>query len=147
MKTFTVFAMNTVIRDSMTALRRKQRSHSKSFVLGNDTSTNLRPSDKFSKEQMHRAEQVKIMHNSLQHISDDKLIAALTYGTIVGSVLTPRDVYTARRLFGPCLACAAGRTKNPHYTASENEPARAVGDVVHADRYILNTETIGGNKC
>jgi hypothetical protein len=47
----------TVNRDSMTALRSKQRSHSKSFVLGNDTCTNSRSSDKFSKEQMHKAEQ------------------------------------------------------------------------------------------
>jgi hypothetical protein len=68
----------TVNRDSMMALRSKQRSHSKSFVLGNDTSTNSRSSDKFSKEQMHRAEQVKIMHNSLQHISDDMVKCQVT---------------------------------------------------------------------
>jgi hypothetical protein len=86
------------------------------------------------------------MHNALQHINDDKLTSALTYRTIVGSVLTPLDVHNARRLSGPCLACAAGRTRRPHYMVLENEPAQAVGDVVHADIYILNTETIGGNK-
>jgi hypothetical protein len=86
------------------------------------------------------------MHNALQHISDDKLISALNYGTIVGNTLTSRDVHTARSVFGPCLACAAGKTRRPNYSASDNEPAQGVGDIVHAGIYISNTTTIGVNK-
>jgi hypothetical protein len=116
------------------------------MIGSEEGSTHSRATNALSKEQLNRAEQVKIMHNALQHISDDKLISALTCNTIVGSILTPRDFHNARRLFRPCLACVAGRTRRSHYTTSENETAQAVGDVVHAEIYILNTETIGGNK-
>jgi hypothetical protein len=39
-----------------------------------------------------------------------------------------------------------GKTRHPHYSASDNEQAQRVGDIVHADIYILNSTTIGGNK-
>ena len=97
-----------------------------------------------SSEQKKRAGDVRILHAAMYHISDKKLCDALTFGTIVGTSLTARDVKNAQRLFGPCLACKAGKTKRPGYTSSENEPAEKVGDVVHADIYALDKETIGG---
>jgi hypothetical protein len=101
----------TIDRHHIKVLQQKKNTQSKSFMIGSEEgSTHSRATNTLSKEQLNRAEQVKIMHNALQHISDDKLISAITYSNIEGSVLTPRDVHNARRLFGPCLACAAGRT-------------------------------------
>jgi hypothetical protein len=97
-----------------------------------------------STEQKKRAAQVRLLHSAMYHVSDAKLSAALTYGTIVGTTLTARDVRNAERLFGPCIACKAGKTKRPGYSQSENEPAERVGDVVHVDIYVLSKETIGG---
>jgi hypothetical protein len=38
-----------------------------------------------SAEQKARAEQVRTLHAAMYHISDEKLIAALEFGTITGS--------------------------------------------------------------
>jgi hypothetical protein len=71
----------------------------------------------------------------MYNISDEKLIAALEFGTITGTDLTARDVKNAKRLLGPCLASKTGKTKRPGYKLSENESAEGLGDVVHVDVY------------
>jgi hypothetical protein len=96
-----------------------------------------------SAEQKARAEQVRTLHAAMYHNSDEKLIAALELCTITGTSLAARDVKNAQRLFGPCLACKAGKTKRPGYTSSDNEPAEGVGDVVHAHIYALSKASIG----
>jgi hypothetical protein len=80
----------TVERQHMQALHQPETKQRKSFMIAGNSSDSSKP--KFCTEQLHRVEQVKIFHNALQHISDDKLISALTYGTIVETTLISRSV-------------------------------------------------------
>jgi hypothetical protein len=95
---------------------------------------------KYTTEQRKRAEEVRNLHNCMNHISDNKLIDCLNFGIIVGTHLTASDVRAYRDIHGPCLACAAGTTIRPHYSTSLNEPAKQIGEVVHVDIYILKEQ-------
>ncbi len=99
---------------------------------------------RFTKEQRERARQVKHLHNVCGHPSNKTLINALNNGLILGTALTARDVAAYGEVYGSCPACVAGKTTKPTYKPSTNEPATAIGDVVHVDIYILHEPSIGG---
>jgi hypothetical protein len=89
-------------------------------------------------EQLLRTEQVIVLHNASGHPSDTALSNALLRGHIVGTVLTPRDVELARAYWGPCMACAAGKTVKQSFSSSDGEPASRIGEKVYADIYFLS---------
>jgi hypothetical protein len=99
---------------------------------------------RFTAEQQKRAEQVKVLHNALDHPSDEKLIDCLNYGVITGTHLTARDVVSHREIHGPCLACLAGKSTKPSYGPSLQEPAIQSGEIVHVDLFQPPEQTIGG---
>jgi hypothetical protein len=98
----------------------------------------------FTKDQRTRADQVRILHNSMSHPSDQTLIRALSNGVILGTALTATDVANHRTIYGPCLACIAGKATKPSYHSSKSEPAGKVGDKVHVDILIFHVASLGG---
>lgn len=84
-------------------------------------------------KEVRRATAVQQLHVSLGHPSDEQLSNSLTYGTIVGTELTARDVDNARRYFGECISCRASLTKRASYGESISEVVTGVGERVYAD--------------
>jgi hypothetical protein len=60
--------------------------------------------------------------------------------------LTSKDVRNAHKLFGQCTSCLIGKSKCPSEPPSTTPPAARIGDRVHADIYILNHTSLGGNN-
>jgi hypothetical protein len=97
----------------------------------------------YTKEQRLRSEQVRILHDNM-HCSDESLKLALTNGLIIGTGLTAQDIDTYRRIYGPCLACMAGKVTKPSYRQpSEEPPATRVAQVIHTDLLKLEAPIIG----
>jgi hypothetical protein len=78
-------------------------------------------------------------------VSDTALTNALHNGTILGTGLTPRDVRIARDIYGPCVACMAGKTASYSTPPSNSEPPGRVGEVVYCDLHMLKSLTVGGH--
>jgi hypothetical protein len=85
------------------------------YVKTEDTSVHAFPSQVtvngtplYTDEQVRRAQEVRTLHNVLNHPNDGKQIGYLQYGIIVGTHLTARDVRVHRDIYGPCVVCRAG---------------------------------------
>jgi hypothetical protein len=96
-------------------------------------------------EQLLRTEQVIVLHNASGHPSDASLSNALLHGHLVGTKLTPRDVELARAYWGPCRACAAGKTVKQSFSSTDGEPASRIGEKVYADIYFLSGDSADDN--
>lgn len=96
----------------------------------------------YTTEQQVRAHELRLLHCTLGHPSDKALTDALDNGTLIGTHLTSRDVPNAQAILGQCPGCIAGKTVKPSYRSSRDEPASAVGQVLHADIFPL-TSTAG----
>jgi hypothetical protein len=101
------------------------------------------PNLPYTAEQRVRAKQVLLLHECT-HMSDTALTNALSNGTLLGTGLTPRDVRNARAIYGPCVACMAGKTASYSTPPSESEPTSRVGEVIYCDLHMVDSRTIGG---
>jgi hypothetical protein len=116
---------------------------SESLPEGTQTVEVTTPASTYTKEQKERAKKVRNLHDQL-HCSDNKLKLALSNGLILGTHLTAQDVDTYREIYGPCLACLAGKVTMPSYRHdSDTPPATAVGQIIHVDLLKFEKEIVG----
>lgn len=101
------------------------------------------PDESFSREQISRAKEVIILHNSLDHPSNNTLINALNNGLILGTRLTGKDVDICEKIFGKCKNCIAGKITRPSYKNSCSVVASSIGSILHVDFHIFSEPTIG----
>ena len=103
----------------------------------------------FTPEQVERAHKVRHFHIVLGHPSDATLTRAFNNGLVIGTELTATDVSNAHLILGDCTGCLAGKRIKPSYYSKKDEPAAVVGQVLHADIFILTPEdgklTYGGS--
>jgi len=81
----------------------------------------------------------------LRHPGDAAVIAALDNGCLGANHLTGQDFRNGRRLRGACIACEEAKMKAPAEPTSQHEPARAIGEHLHADLIPLKNRSLGGN--
>ena len=81
----------------------------------------------------------------LRHPGDAAVISALDNGCFGATHLTGQDFRNGQRLRGPCLACEEAKMKASMEPTSHHEPARQVGENLHADLIHLKTKSLGGN--
>ena len=72
----------------------------------------------FTREQITRAKEARMLHCLLGHTSDSALTISLDHGSIVGTHLTSSDIRNARALLGPCESCIIGKRRNPSMHSS-----------------------------
>ena len=92
-------------------------------------------------ERLHAVMQ---LHNSLHHPGDAALARSLSDGTIVNPPCSAEDLYAARRLFGPCAACVAGKATDPPAPPS-TRPLPLMGTELHVDimKFTGTTSSLG----
>jgi hypothetical protein len=94
--------------------------------------------------QRERAKAVKELHDQL-HCSDDALKLALNNGLIVGTHLVAADVDVFRDIYGPYLACLAGKVIKPPYTTPSNAPPTTdEAENIHTDILKYEQKQVGG---
>jgi hypothetical protein len=74
-------------------------------------------------EQKDRADKVTIIHDQMR-CSYNQLKLALTNGLIIGTALTAQDVDVYKAIYGPCLACLAGKVTAPSYRHDSSNRSR-----------------------
>ena len=96
-------------------------------------------------EERKRASEAYDLGAVLRHPGDATVISALDNGCFGATHLTDQDFRNGRRLRGPYLACEEAKMKAPMEPTSHYEPARQVGEHLHADLIPLKTKSLGGN--
>ena len=92
---------------------------------------------------VQKAKRAVDLHVTLNHPNDAQLSRTLNNGGIINSTVTASDIQLARRLFGPCPGCAAGKSVN-HTSGGQYNTANTVAQHVHCD--IVYVPTTNG-KC
>jgi hypothetical protein len=90
----------------------------------------------FSQEEVRRAQDARLLHEKLDHISDQNLCSSLTYGKIINCPVTCQDVRNAHIIFGPCPACIQGKLTNEP-ASNTAHPAEELGKVIHMDIFFI----------
>jgi hypothetical protein len=89
-------------------------------------------------EQIERADAVQIMHNVMQHPSDDALAILLDENGFPNCPLTSQDLKNLRTLRGPCTQCDAAKTTQPTVNKkSESPPPPHCGHTLHMDIVLV----------
>ena len=96
-------------------------------------------------EERRRAAEAYDLCAVLRHPGDAAVISALDGGCFGATHLTGQDFRNGRRLKGPCMACEEAKMKAPPEPTSHHEPARKVGEHLHADLIPLKNRSLGGN--
>lgn len=90
----------------------------------------------FSQDEVRRAQDARLLHEKLDHISDQNLCSSLTYGKILNCPVTCQDVRNANVIFGPCPACIQGKLTNEP-ASNKAHPVEELGKVIHMDIFFI----------
>ena len=98
----------------------------------------------YTPEQLHRADQVELIHKALGHPGDSTLSKALDHGALPTPCLSS-DVRNNRLLRDPCLQCAMGKFHKESMPSSTTLPASAPGMTLVLDVDQLPCASPGGS--
>jgi len=90
-----------------------------------------------TKIELARAQEVRDLHCAAGHPSDKVLKDMLSLGKFKECNLSPTDVDAARSLLGDCTACISANMPEPPSPASHREPPRGDGESFHADIFFV----------
>jgi hypothetical protein len=142
---------NCTAEHFLESVRNRSVSRSTNYVFENiESQANqdeiaLTVNDYQSQEVLKRAQEARRLHNILNHPNDQDLCTALDNGCYPKCSVTSGDVKAAARIFGPCVACIAGKLKLDPQRLSSSEPARSIGEKVHFDFIPLPGPSLGSN--
>ena len=98
-------------------------------------------------KQVKLATELRFLHVSLGHPSDEQLTNLLKNGIVLGTECTARDVVNARTLFGECLTCRASKQVQPSYGESlVGIKPTFIGELVCCDIFPLLKESVKDPK-
>mmetsp|Transcript_13865 Transcript_13865/g.12578 ORF Transcript_13865/g.12578 Transcript_13865/m.12578 type:complete len:108 (+) Transcript_13865:183-506(+) len=80
------------------------------------------PPKSFTNEQKAKAWRARILHNAIGHPSDFTLCECLKQSAINNAGIDPIDIRNATIIYGPCLACQAGKKTTRYPKLSSSEP-------------------------
>jgi hypothetical protein len=86
--------------------------------------------------------EVILLHNAVDHPSNQTLKNALNNNLILGSRLNSKDVDNYFKIYGKCINCIAGKITRPSYRDSFSLIAGKIGDIVHVDLHPFSNSTI-----
>jgi len=87
---------------------------------------------------MDKAKDAYNLHVKLNHPSDEQLCRTLKNGGLTGTTVTANDVMQARKIYGICPACSAGKSTNIT-TGGQYNVATRVGQHLHNDVVYVPT--------
>jgi len=100
----------------------------------------------FSREQIARAKEARLLHSLLGHPSDSALVTAVDNHALAGTNVTSSDIRNATALLGPCEACIMGKRRNPSMHPSETPPATYPGQHLFGDIVPFDGVSLDGDK-
>jgi len=100
----------------------------------------------FSREQIARAKEARLLHSLLGHPSDSALVTAVDNHALAGTNVTSADIRNAAALLGPCEACIMGKRRNPSMHPSMAPPATYPGQHLFGDIVPFDGVSIDGDK-
>ena len=107
------------------------------MVFTNSVTGNKRPHPGPSPVELKRAEEVLLLHQSMNCTSLRTIKVMLQSGTIVDTHLTARDVDVCLRHLPACPICLAVKSRAAPRPTSTKEPVRRIGERVHCDLFFI----------
>ena len=111
--------------------------HPAASVFNASVTGNKRPHPGPSNVELKRAQEVLLLHQSMNCTSLRTLKVMLQSGTIIDTHLTARDVDVCVRHLPACPICLAVKSRAAPRPTSTKEPVRCIGERVHCDLFFI----------